>query len=69
MANNVTTFKIRTTPPKGRRAWSADTGLKVQASLFATVAMIVAEDEAAEEKLMKMIADAKAGLGAFPVAV
>lgn len=65
----TTVFKIRTTAPKGRNTWDADTGAKVQASLFATVAMIVADNEDAEKKLMQMIADAKAGMGAFPAAV
>lgn len=65
----ITTFKIKTTPPKGRSTWDADTGAKVQASLFATVAMLVAGNEKAEAELMKMIADAKAGMGAFPAAV
>lgn len=66
---NVTTFKVRTSAPRGRSTWNADTGAKIQANLFAMVAMIVAENPDAETKLMKMITDAKTGTGAFPVAV
>lgn len=66
---NVTTFKIRTTAPRGRSTWDADTSAKVQTSLFATVAMLVAGNTDAEAKLMQMIAEAKAGMGAFPAAV
>lgn len=65
----TTVFHIKTTPPKGRNTWDADTGAKIQANLFAMVAMLVADNEDAETKLMQMIADAKSGAAAFPLAV
>lgn len=58
---NITTFVVRTTPPRGRNTWTADTGSKVEAGLFATVAMLVAENADAEARLMRAIAEAKAG--------
>lgn len=57
---NITTFVVRTTPPRGRNTWTADTGSKVEANLFATVAMLVADNADAEVRLMKAIAAAKA---------
>lgn len=67
MANgNVTKFRIRTGTPKGRNTWEPDTSARVQSSLFATVAMIVSLSADAEAKLMKAIADAKAGKLGFP---
>lgn len=60
------TFRIRTAPPKGRSTWTPDTAAMVQANLFATVAMIVAANPDAEQKLMGVIADAKAGRLAVP---
>lgn len=53
-------FRIRTTPPKGRRTWKPDTASKVQADLFAAVARLAAESTEAERLLMEAIAAAKA---------
>lgn len=61
-------FKIKTGVPKGRNTWEPDTAAKVQASLFATVAMLVAASADAEMMLMKAIADAKSGKAVFPAA-
>lgn len=58
---NITTFVVRTTPPRGRNTWTADTGSKVETGLFATVAILVAENPDAEARLMRAIAEAKAG--------
>lgn len=69
MTGRITRFRIRTGAPKGRNVWEANTAARVQAGLFATVAMIVAESDDAEAKLMKAIADAKAGKDAFLAAV
>lgn len=66
---NTTIFKIRTGIPKGRNVWHTDAGAKVQAGLFAAVAVIVADNPEAEAKLMEMIADAKAEKKTYPVAV
>lgn len=61
-------FRIKTGVPKGRNTWEPDTAAKVQASLFATVAMLAAASADAEMKLMKAIADAKSGKAVFPAA-
>lgn len=61
-------FRVRTSAPKGRNTWEPDTTAKVQASLFATVAMLAAASSDAEQKLMEAITSAKAGKIAFPVA-
>lgn len=54
-------FKIRTSAPKGRNTWEPDTAAKVQASLFATVAMLAAASSDAEQKLMEAVSAAKSG--------
>lgn len=59
-------FRIKTGVPKGRNTWEPDTASKVQASLFATVAMIVAENPDAEKLLHAKIAEAKLGIVALP---
>lgn len=64
----VKRFNIRTGVPRGRNTWEPDIGAKVQASLFDTVAMIVAASAEAEVKLMDAIAAAKAGKLKFPAA-
>lgn len=53
-------FRVKTTPPKGRNTWEPDTAAMVQASLFATVAMLAAASPDAEQKLMDAIAAEKA---------
>lgn len=54
-------YRVRTGAPKGRRTWEPDTAAKVQANLFATVAMLAAASVDAEKALMEAIAEAKAG--------
>lgn len=61
-------YRIKTGIPKGRNTWKPDTASKVQAGLFATVAMLVAASADAEAKLMEAIAAAKSGNMAFPAA-
>lgn len=61
-------FKIRTSAPKGRNTWEPDTAAKVQANLFATVAMLAAASSEAERKLMEAVSAAKAGKVMAPVA-
>lgn len=61
-------FKIRTSAPKGRNTWEPDTAAKVQASLFATVAMLAATSSDAEQKLFEAVNAAKAGKVMVPVA-
>lgn len=62
-------FRVHTSAPKGRSAWDADMASKVQASLFATVAMIAAASTDAEKKLFDAVSAAKTGQLAFPAAV
>lgn len=62
-------FKVKTSVPKGRNTWEPDTASKVQAGLFATVAMLAAASADAEYKLMDAVANAKAGKQpVFPIA-
>lgn len=59
-------FRVRTSPPKGRNTWEPDMAAKVQANLFATVAMLAAASSDAEKKLLDAVSNAKAGTLAFP---
>ena len=52
-------FKIKTAPPKGRGSWAPDLAPKVQENIFSIVAMLVAANPEAEEKLMDAIRSAK----------
>lgn len=61
-------FKIKTSAPRGRNTWEPDTAAKVQASLFATVAMLAAASKDAEAKLFDAVSAAKAGKLTFPTA-
>ncbi len=61
-------FRVRTAPPKGRNTWEPDTAAKIQTNLFTTVAVLAAASGDAEQKLMDMIAEAKAGKIMIPVA-
>lgn len=61
-------FRIKTSAPRGRNTWEPDTAAKVQASLFATVAMLAAASADAEQKLLEAVNAAKAGKMVFPAA-
>lgn len=52
-------FKIKTSVPKGRGTWEPDMAAKVQANLFATVAMLAAGSKEAEAALYKAVNAAK----------
>lgn len=57
---DMTRFSIITAPPKGRGTLAPNKAAKMQASLFAAVAMMVAGNEEAKGLLMRAIEDAEA---------